>query len=76
MRCPNSSTTTARSTLPSPTLDPAGLTLASGELATGAIQSGFESSDRFLDVISDRFVFADGSGDGGAAPAAYAPPRL
>ena len=54
-------------------LDPAGLTLASGELATGAIQSGFESSDRFLDVISDRFVFADGSGGGGAAPAAYAP---
>ena len=46
------------------TLDPAGLTLASGELATGAMQSGFESSDRFLDVISDRFVFADGGSDG------------
>ena len=37
-----------------------GLTLASGELATGAMQSGFEASDRFLDVISDRFVYADG----------------
>ena len=54
------------------TLDADGLTLASGELATGAMQSGFQSADRFLDVISDRFVFADGSGDGDVAPAAYA----
>ena len=54
------------------TLDADGLTLASGELATSAMQSGFQSADRFLDVISDRFVFADGSGDGEVAPAAYA----
>jgi len=53
------------------TLDADGLTTAAGELGTGAIQSGFEASDRFLDVISDRFVLADG-GNAGAAPSAYA----
>ena len=55
------------------TLDANGLTIASGELGTAAIQSGFVASDRFIDVISDRFVYADGAA-GGAAPAetAYA----
>ena len=63
------STSTARCRWPSRRSMHSGLTLASGELATGAMQSGFEASDRFLDVISDRFVYADG-GAGASADAA------
>jgi outer membrane autotransporter protein len=52
-------------------LDPAGLTTASGELGTGAIQAGFEASDRFLDVISDRFALPYEAPASGQPPAAY-----
>ena len=51
------------------TLDANGLTIASGEIGTAAIQSGFVASDRFMDIISDRFVYADGAAGGSAAPA-------
>ncbi len=57
------------------TLDADGLTLASGELATAAIQSNFIAADRFLDEISSRFVLSDSGGVVKPAqePAAYAP---
>lgn len=53
-------------------LDAEGLTLASGELGTGAIQSGFIASDRFLSIISDRLSFAEGSQGGSSTATAYA----
>ncbi len=51
-------------------LDAKGLDIVSGEIGTAAIQSGFIATDRFLDVMSDRFVLPDPS-QGGTNDAAF-----
>ncbi|MDW6023142.1 autotransporter-associated beta strand repeat-containing protein [Mesorhizobium sp. BAC0120] len=56
------------------TLDANGLTVASGEIAAGAITAGIDSSDHFLGLISDQALAGSGGAFGSmaAGPAAYA----
>jgi uncharacterized protein with beta-barrel porin domain len=52
-------------------LTPAGLTQASGELATGSQQATFDAMNLFLSLITDPFIAGRGFGagsNGGAAP--------
>jgi len=55
-------------------LTPAGLTQASGELATGSQQTTFDAMNLFMSLLTDPFI--DGRGDsvtaGGSTPAGYA----
>jgi len=55
-------------------LSPAGLTLVSGETATGSVQAGFLASDRFVEIITDPFVAGRGGelGSDAGQPAAFA----
>ena len=69
--------TTGRIPLVFGTLTPAGLTQASGELATGSQQTTFDAMNLFLGLLTDPFIDRRGAGvaDAGAAPSAYASTR-
>ncbi|HEY8335228.1 MAG TPA: autotransporter domain-containing protein, partial [Tardiphaga sp.] len=54
------------------TLTPAGLTLASGELATGVQQTSFDAMNLFLGLLTDPFVAGRGDPFGPAPAAAFA----
>jgi autotransporter-associated beta strand protein len=56
------------------TLTPAGLTQASGELATGSQQATFDAMNLFLGLLTDPFVAGrgDGATSGAVAPTGYA----
>jgi fibronectin-binding autotransporter adhesin len=56
------------------TLTPAGLTVASGELGTGVIQSSIKANDMFLNLLLDPSVAgrAGGFASGGGAPSQFA----
>jgi uncharacterized protein with beta-barrel porin domain len=56
------------------TLTPAGLTQASGELATGSQQATFDAMNLFMGVMTDPFIAGrgDGAASGAGAPTGYA----
>jgi autotransporter-associated beta strand protein len=56
------------------TLTPAGLTQASGELATGSQQATFDAMNLFMGLMTDPFVAGrgDGATSGAGAPTGYA----
>jgi YVTN family beta-propeller protein/autotransporter-associated beta strand protein len=56
------------------TLTPAGLTQASGELATGSQQATFDAMNLFMGLLTDPFVAGrgDGATSGASAPTGYA----
>ena len=53
-------------------LTPAGLTQASGEIATGSQQTTFDAMNLFLGVLTDPFVAGRGPASGGAGASSFA----
>jgi autotransporter-associated beta strand protein len=53
-------------------LTPAGLTQASGEVGTGAIQTTLDAMSQFLGLLTDPFMGRGSGFNGSAAPAGYA----
>ena len=45
-------------------LTPAGLTQASGELATGSQQTTFDAMNQFMGLLTDPFIAGRGDGAG------------